>query len=304
MKLRYLLPPICLIAGFLLGYYFGQKPKQPTAMPLSSIQSENESTVALKIKPESNATIESTDKSSTPDERSVTADTAIENGPSLQLDSAQVSARLVQLEEEQDLVGILQVLFSLIEQGRFAEADALIEFTIDGLNGGKLNSPLWKGAANVETMLLRHLQQNYHSSLKYVVYLTQMQNLPELLSDLREEVLTGSLGTLLIGLNDGSADNLVADLVPYYREKIENWDRSQFSNRDIIKSLGFIATEESALLLADLKDWAPSNMKLSLIQSLATNGTPVAIDFMNSWLQEERNPRFKLALEDALRLLQ
>ena len=108
---------------------------------------------------------------------------------------------------------------------------------------------------------------------------------------------------MFLGLNDGSADDLTADLIPYYRDRIENWDRTTWTNRSVIHSLGLIPTDESAILIADLKDWTSSNLKLELIQALANNGSSIAVEVMTTWLAEERNPRFKLALEDALRLL-
>ena len=154
-------------------------------------------------------------------------------------------------------------------------------------------------------MILRFCQnaENMNCAMEYAVHLSQLVNPPELLGDLREEVLMGEAAIDFLGLNDGHADHLIADLVPYYRERIENWNRTTWTNRSVIQSLGLIPTEESAILIADLKDWTSSNLKLELIQALANNGTPTAVMVMTEWLAEERNPRFKLAIEDALRLL-
>ena len=180
-----------------------------------------------------------------------------------------------------------------------------MESTLEGLNGGKLNSPLWKNSSNPSFMVIRYCQntENLRSVMEYALYLSKLNTPPELLADLREEVLLGEIATMFLGLNDGSADDLTADLIPYYRDRIENWDRTIWTNRSVIHSLGLIPTEESAILIADLKDWTSSNLKLELIQALANNGSAIAVEVMTTWLAEERNPRFKLALEDALRLL-
>ena len=80
------------------------------------------------------------------------------------------------LEEDQNLVGIIDLILALVQQKRFAEADALIESTLEGLNGGKLNSPLWKNSVSPSFMILRFCQnpQNYLAAVEYAVHLSQL----------------------------------------------------------------------------------------------------------------------------------
>ncbi|MHC4936865.1 MAG: hypothetical protein ACYTGJ_11685 [Planctomycetota bacterium] len=208
------------------------------------------------------------------------------------------------LEEEQDLFSILQLIFDLIRSRDFARADQAIQRTLDGLNGGKIDSPLWKGAASVPPTLLRLFQEDAESSMEYLLHLARAEALPVLLEDLLHEVLEGEMGTLLLGLNDGRLDPWVSELVPYYRERIAGWSRSTYSDREVVRSLGLIPTEEAAIVLIDLRSWAASNLKLDLIQALATNGTAPARAALREWGQEETNRRFRRAIDDALRLLE
>ena len=210
-----------------------------------------------------------------------------------------------QLEEEQDLPALIDVILGLIQQRRFSEADRLIDSTIAGLNGGKLNSPLWKNSGSPEFSVMRFCQspQNYQASLEYALHVFQLTSPPELLGDLREEIFHSESLVRFLAINDGAADLLIADFVPIFRDRIENWDRTLFTKRSVVQGLGLIPTAESAFLIADLREWTSKKLELELIQALSTNGTPMAVDIMSAWLAEERNPRFKLALEDALRLL-
>ena len=171
------------------------------------------------------------------------------------------------------------------------------------MNGGTLNSPLWKGGAALKTTLLREVTQRYSECAEYLVHLAYLSPAPELLADFRLELLEGEAGTFVLGLNSGHVDGWVADLVPYYRERIENWNRSTFSNRHIVQSLGLIPTDESAILLADLLDWSASNMKLDIVQALANNRSPAAIDALEDLRLRDKNSRIILAVEDALKLL-
>ncbi|HCW44530.1 MAG: HEAT repeat domain-containing protein [Planctomycetia bacterium] len=205
--------------------------------------------------------------------------------------------------QNQDLLSILDVIFSLISTRRFSEADIAIIDTIDAMNGGTLNSPLWKGGAALKTTLLREVTQRYSECAEYLVHLAYLSPAPELLADFRLELLEGEAGTFVLGLNSGHVDGWVADLVPYYRERIENWNRSTFSNRHIVQSLGLIPTDESAILLADLLDWSASNMKLDIVQALANNRSPAAIDALEDLRLRDKNSRIILAVEDALKLL-
>ena len=205
--------------------------------------------------------------------------------------------------QNQDLLSILDVIFSLISTRRFSEADIAIIDTIDAMNGGTLNSPLWKGGAALKTTLLREVTQRYSECAEYLVHLADLSPAPELLADFRLELLEGEAGTFVLGLNSGHVDGWVADLVPYYRERIENWNRSTFSNRHIVQSLGLIPTDESAILLADLLDWSASNMKLDIVQALANNRSPAAIDALEDLRLRDKNSRIILAVEDALKLL-
>ena len=205
--------------------------------------------------------------------------------------------------QNQDLLSILDVIFSLISTRRFSEADIAIIDTIDAMNGGTLNSPLWKGGAALKTTLLREVTQRCSVCAEYLVHLADLSPAPELLADFRLELLEGEAGTFVLGLNSGHVDGWVADLVPYYRERIENWNRSTFSNRHIVQSLGLIPTDESAILLADLLDWSASNMKLDIVQALANNRSPAAIDALEDLRLRDKNSRIILAVEDALKLL-
>ena len=303
MPARWTLPLMALLAGLLAGYLIGtQSPKATPDKPSGIPQSEQKNS-KLPTPPTEDAKtepLETWPMLKVPAKRG-----AAEAQVPLPLPRGNLEASYQLLEEEQNLVGIVDMILALIQQRRFPEADRLIENTLESLNGGKLNSPLWKNSLSPSFMILRFCQnaENMNCAMEYAVHLSQLVNPPELLGDLREEVLMGETAIDFLGLNDGHADHFIADLVPYYRERIENWNRTTWTNRSVIQSLGLIPTEESAILIADLKDWTSSNLKLELIQALANNGTPTAIMVMTEWLAEERNPRFKLAIEDALRLL-
>lgn len=305
MASRWTLSLVLLMIGFIAGYLVGgltlEQPRDPSPKP------ETIDTAQPRIDNTTKETADSTDvlpeKSDIPQEIENSAPEAVQT--QLALPEGQILDSYQLLEEEQNLVGIVDLILALIQQRRFPEADNLIESSLEGLNGGKLNSPLWKNSSSPSFMVIRYCQntENLRAIIEYAVYLSRLESPPELLADLREEIMMGFVATRFLGLNDGSADDLTADLIPYYRDRIENWDRTKWTNRAVIHNLGLIPTEESAILLADLKDWSSSNLKLELIQALANNGTTTAVDTMAAWLTEEQNPRFKLALEDALRLL-
>ena len=305
MPAKWTLSLILLLTGFAAGYLVGLRTGEKTESPTQKVETVDRSTptqekLTIAKKDPVEVSPEGPDKSQ---EVETSASEVVQNLRVPRRSQLQDSYLL--LEEEQNLVGIVDLILALIRQRRFPEADQLIESTLEGLNGGKLNSPLWKNSSNPSFMAIRYCQntENLRSVMEYALYLSRLGSPPELLADLREEVLMGDIATTFLGLNDGSADDLTADLIPYYRDRIENWDRTTWTNRSVIHSLGLIPTEESAILIADLKDWTSSNMKLELIQALANNGSTIAVEVMTTWLAEERNPRFKLALEDALRLL-
>ena len=306
MYVRWTLPLISLFAGLLAGYWIGmgsvdkpagnspEKPGRPSSQPVLSSAAPSK-----EHEP-------SADLSESLQESAANQDPDTEFVPlPLSLPGRNLTDSYLLLEEDQNLVGIIDLILALVQQKRFAEADALIESTLEGLNGGKLNSPLWKNSVSPSFMILRFCQnpQNYLAAVEYAVHLSQLNPSPELLTDIRDEILMGETATQFLGLNDGIADHVVGDLVPYYRERIENWNRTTWTNRPVIQNLGLIPTDESAFLMADLREWSSSNLELELIQGLANNGTPTAIEVMVAWLAEARNPRFILALKDALRLL-
>ena len=305
MPARWTLSLVLLLTGFAAGYLVGLRTGENTENPVQKIEPVDRRTpsqekLAIAKKDPVELSPEGPEESQEVETGTleVTQNLLAPRRSQLQ-DSYQL------LEEEQNLVGIVDLILALIHQRRFPEVDQLMESTLEGLNGGKLNSPLWKNSSNPSFMVIRYCQntENLRSVMEYALYLSKLNTPPELLADLREEVLLGEIATMFLGLNDGSADDLTADLIPYYRDRIENWDRTIWTNRSVIHSLGLIPTEESAILIADLKDWTSSNLKLELIQALANNGSTIAMEVMTTWLAEERNPRFKLALEDALRLL-
>ena len=305
MPARWTLSLVLLLTGFAAGYLVGLRTGENTENPAQKVEPVDRRTpsqekLAIAKKDPVELSPEGPEESQEVETGTleVTQNLLAPRRSQLQ-DSYQL------LEEEQNLVGIVDLILALIHQRRFPEVDQLMESTLEGLNGGKLNSPLWKNSSNPSFMVIRYCQntENLRSVMEYALYLSKLNTPPELLADLREEVLLGEIATMFLGLNDGSADDLTADLIPYYRDRIENWDRTIWTNRSVIHSLGLIPTEESAILIADLKDWTSSNLKLELIQALANNGSTIAMEVMTTWLAEERNPRFKLALEDALRLL-
>ncbi len=305
MSTRWITTFALLVLGFLTGYFAGSPKGQEipkTGSPPSKEASNHIPQAPLTETPKS----QSLDVSSKAISKPETKHTQLEITAPLYsvFLEGEVFAEFDQLEEEQDLPAIVDMILGLIQQRRFSEADRLIDSTIAGMNGGKLNSPLWKNSASPEFYVLRFCQYptNYQATLEYALHVYQLTNPPELLGDLRDEIFQDDRMIRLLGMNDGSADHLVADFVPIYRDHIESWSRTLFTKRSVIQGLGLIPTEEAALLIADLKDWTPSKLELDLIQALSTNGTPMAIEIMTTWLSEERNPRFKLALEDALRL--
>ena len=305
MPARWTLSLVLLLAGFAAGYLVGMRTGDDTESPVQKIEPVGRATpsqekLAIAKKDPVELSPEGPEES-----QEVETGTSEVTQNLLAPRRSQLQDSYQLLEEEQNLVGIVDLILALIHQRRFPEVDQLMESTLEGLNGGKLNSPLWKNSSNPSFMVIRYCQntENLRSVMEYALYLSKLNTPPELLADLREEVLLGEIATMFLGLNDGSADDLTADLIPYYRDRIENWDRTIWTNRSLIHSLGLIPTEESAILIADLKDWTSSNLKLELIQALANNGSTIAMEVMTTWLAEERNPRFKLALEDALRLL-
>lgn len=305
MPARWTLSLVLLLTGFAAGYLVGLRTGENTESPVQKIEPVGRATpsqekLAIAKKDPVELSPEGPEES-----QEVETGTSEVTQNLLAPRRSQLQDSYQLLEEEQNLVGIVDLILALIHQRRFPEVDQLMESTLEGLNGGKLNSPLWKNSSNPSFMVIRYCQntENLRSVMEYALYLSKLNTPPELLADLREEVLLGDIATTFLGLNDGSADDLTADLIPYYRDRIENWDRTIWTNRSVIHSLGLIPTEESAILIADLKDWTSSNLKLELIQALANNGSTIAVEVMTTWLAEERNPRFKLALEDALRLL-
>ena len=305
MPARWTLSLVLLLTGFAAGYLVGLRTSENTESPAQKVEPVDRATpsqekLAIAKKDPVELSPEGPEES-----QEVETGTSEVTQNLLAPRRSQLQDSYQLLEEEQNLVGIVDLILALIHQRRFPEVDQLMESTLEGLNGGKLNSPLWKNSSNPSFMVIRFCQntENLRSVMEYALYLSKLNTPPELLADLREEVLLGEIATMFLGLNDGSADDLTADLIPYYRDRIENWDRTIWTNRSVIHSLGLIPTEESAILIADLKDWTSSNLKLELIQALANNGSTIAMEVMTTWLAEERNPRFKLALEDALRLL-
>ena len=305
MPARWTLSLVLLLTGFAAGYLVGLRTGENTESPVQKIEPVGRATpsqekLAIAKKDPVELSPEGPEES-----QEVETGTSEVTQNLLAPRRSQLQDSYQLLEEEQNLVGIVDLILALIHQRRFPEVDQLMESTLEGLNGGKLNSPLWKNSSNPSFMVIRYCQntENLRSVMEYALYLSKLNTPPELLADLREEVLLGEIATMFLGLNDGSADDLTADLIPYYRDRIENWDRTIWTNRSVIHSLGLIPTEESAILIDDLKDWTSSNLKLELIQALANNGSTIAMEVMTTWLAEERNPRFKLALEDALRLL-
>lgn len=305
MPTRWTLSLVLLLTGFAAGYLIGFRTGENNESPAQKVEPIDRATPSQgKLTIAKNGPVEvSLDSPENSQEVETSASEVEQNLGAPRRSQLQDSYQL--LEEDQNLVGIVDLILALIHQRRFSEADQMMESTLEGLNGGKLNSPLWKNSSNPSFMVIRYCQntENLRSVMEYALYLSRLGSPPELLADLREEVLMGDIATTFLGLNDGSADDLTADLIPYYRDRIENWDRTTWTNRSVIHSLGLIPTEESAILIADLKDWTSSNLKLELIQALANNGSSIAVEVMTTWLAEERNPRFKLALEDALRLL-
>ena len=305
MPARWTLSLVLLLTGFAAGYLIGFRTGENNESPAQKVEPIDRATPSQgKLTIAKNGPVEvSLDSPENSREVETSASEVEQNLGAPRRSQLQDSYQL--WEEDQNLVGIVDLILALIHQRRFSEADQMMESTLEGLNGGKLNSPLWKNSSNPSFMVIRYCQntENLRSVMEYALYLSRLGSPPELLADLREEVLMGDIATTFLGLNDGSADDLTADLIPYYRDRIENWDRTTWTNRSVIHSLGLIPTEESAILIADLKDWTSSNLKLELIQALANNGSSIAVEVMTTWLAEERNPRFKLALEDALRLL-
>ena len=305
MPARWTLSLVLLLTGFAAGYLVGLRTGENTENPAQKVEPVDRRTPSQeKLTIAKNDSVEVSPEG--PEEsQEVETGTSEVTQNLLAPRRSQLQDSYQLLEEEQNLVGIVDLILALIHQRRFPEVDQLMESTLEGLNGGKLNSPLWKNSSNPSFMVIRYCQntENLRSVMEYALYLSKLNTPPELLADLREEVLLGEIATMFLGINDGSADDLTADLIPYYRDRIENWDRTIWTNRSVIHSLGLIPTEESAILIADLKDWTSSNLKLELIQALANNGSTIAMEVMTTWLAEERNPRFKLALEDALRLL-
>ena len=305
MPTRWTLSLVLLLTGFAAGYLIGFRTGENNESPAQKVEPIDRATPSQgKLTIAKNGPVEvSLDSPENSREVETSASEVEQNLGAPRRSQLQDSYQL--WEEDQNLVGIVDLILALIHQRRFSEADQMMESTLEGLNGGKLNSPLWKNSSNPSFMVIRYCQntENLRSVMEYALYLSRLGSPPELLADLREEVLMGDIATTFLGLNDGSADDLTADLIPYYRDRIENWDRTTWTNRSVIHSLGLIPTEESAILIADLKDWTSSNLKLELIQALANNGSSIAVEVMTTWLAEERNPRFKLALEDALRLL-
>ncbi|MDG1456109.1 MAG: hypothetical protein P8R38_07860 [Planctomycetota bacterium] len=297
-NIKYFLIPILIVLSYFLGRQSAlhNTTKLPTKNSTSSsVKTSPAPAISTQEEPSSDTLL----LQSTPVDNPILPTTVLEQT----LNITDPKLEIQNYSQNQDLLSILDVIFSLISTRRFSEADIAIIDTIDAMNGGALNSPLWKGGAALKTTLLREVTQRYTECAEYLVHLAYLSPAPELLADFRLELLEGEAGTFVLGLNSGHVDGWVADLIPYYRERIENWNRTTFSNRHIVQSLGLIPTEESAILLADLLDWSSSNMKLDIVQALVNNRSPLAIDTLEAILMREKNTRILLAVEDALKLL-
>ena len=297
-NIKYFLIPVLIVLSYFLG-------RQSTLHNTTNLPTKNSTSTSVKtdlapvISTQEEPSSDTLLLQNTPVDHPTLPTTVLEQT----LNITDPKLEIQNYSQNQDLLSILDVIFSLISTRRFSEADIAIIDTIDAMNGGTLNSPLWKGGAALKTTLLREVTQRYSECAEYLVHLAYLSPAPELLADFRLELLEGEAGTFVLGLNSGHVDGWVADLVPYYRERIENWNRSTFSNRHIVQSLGLIPTDESAILLADLLDWSASNMKLDIVQALANNRSPAAIDALEDLRLRDKNSRIILAVEDALKLL-
>jgi len=297
-NIKYFLIPVLIVLSYFLG-------RQSTLHNTTNLPTKNSTSTSVKtdlapaISTQEEPSSDTLLLQNTPVDHPTLPTTILEQT----LNITDPKLEIQNYSQNQDLLSILDVIFSLISTRRFSEADIAIIDTIDAMNGGTLNSPLWKGGAALKTTLLREVTQRYSECAEYLVHLAYLSPAPELLADFRLELLEGEAGTFVLGLNSGHVDGWVADLVPYYRERIENWNRSTFSNRHIVQSLGLIPTDESAILLADLLDWSASNMKLDIVQALANNRSPAAIDALEDLRLRDKNSRIILAVEDALKLL-
>ncbi|HIG04822.1 MAG TPA: HEAT repeat domain-containing protein [Planctomycetes bacterium] len=211
---------------------------------------------------------------------------------------------LEQAIEEQDLEAIWQLAFDLIAGGHFSEVDRLYEQFADAFNGGDLDSPLWKSPDFYSGNLMREYSDNEIAVLGYLGHLAQLEAPGELLADLRKELFEGEAATMILGFHEGRDPQLVADWLPYYRQRIANWSGDSFRDREIILALGHIPVAESALMLTELFDWTISSQRLDVVRALGRNGTAPALDALRNIAADDPNPVLRRAASEALALLE
>ena len=171
MPARWTLSLVLLLTGFVAGYLAGlrtgENPEDPS-QKVKPVDRATDSQENLVI--EKNGPVEVSpggpDKSQ---EVETSASEVVENLPAPRRSQLQDSYLL--LEEEQNLVGIVDLILALIHQRRFSEADQMMESTLEGLNGGKLNSPLWKNSSNPSFMVIRYCQntENLRSVMEFAL---------------------------------------------------------------------------------------------------------------------------------------
>ncbi|MEE2882227.1 MAG: HEAT repeat domain-containing protein [Planctomycetota bacterium] len=206
--------------------------------------------------------------------------------------------------QKQDFEAIWQLAFDLIAAGHYEAVDRLYEQFADAFHGGSLDSPLWKAPDFYTGNLMREYADNEIAVLSYMGHLAQLENPGELLGDLRLEMFEGEAAPMLLGFHEGRNPELVAQWLPYYQERIENWQGTSFRNREIILTLGHIPVEESALLLQDILSWAGSAQRLDVVRALGRNGTAPARDTLMAISRDDPNPTLRRAATEALELLQ
>ena len=139
MTARRTLSLVLLLTGFAAGYLIGLRTGENTESPAQKIEPADRATPSQeKLNIAKNDSVEVSpegpDKSQ---EVETSASEVAQNLPAPRRSQLQDSYLL--LEEEQNLVGIVDLILALIHQRRFPEANQLMESALEGLNGGKLN---------------------------------------------------------------------------------------------------------------------------------------------------------------------
>lgn len=205
--------------------------------------------------------------------------------------------------DQQNFEAIWQLAFDLIAAGHFEQVDRLYEIFADAFHGGNLDSPLWKAPDFYSGNLMREYADNEIALLEYLAHVAQLNQPGELLSDLRIELFEGEAAPMILGFHEGRNPEVVAGWLPYYQNRIENWQGTSFRNREIILALGHIPVEESALLLMDILPWAGSSQRLDVVRALARNGTAPAIEALIGISMDDANPVLRRAASEAIKLL-